>query len=105
LPKTAKYSIGLKIDTLFVETIELIAIATFLKKLEKLAYIKKANAKVDTIKVFVQILWELKLLETKEYAEIGEKIHTTGQMIGGWCGQVEKELKEKQNSPTKTGEK
>jgi len=85
---------------LFVETIELVSIATFLQKTEKLPYLKKATAKIDTIKVFVQILWEMKAVETKEYAEIGEKIDSSGKMLGGWRGQIEKQLEEKQNSPT-----
>ena len=68
LPKTTKYSIGLKIDNLFTETIEAVATATFLQKIQKLPYIKKANVKIDTIKVFFQILWDMKTIETKRYA-------------------------------------
>ena len=41
-------------------------------------------------------------MEIKQYGEISEKVDTTGKMIGGWYGQVEKQLKEKQNSPVIT---
>ncbi len=94
IPKTAKYSLGLKIDNLFIDTIEAISIAAFLQRAEKLPYLKRAIARVDTLKVFLQLVWEMKLLDTKQYAEISEKLSEVGKMLGGWYGQVVK-----QNSP------
>ncbi len=100
LPKTAKYSLGLKIDNLFIDIIEAISIAAFQQRAEKLPYLKRAVARVDTLKVFLQLLWEMKLMDTKQYAEISEKLADIGKMLGGWYGQVIK-----QNSPVGTGEK
>lgn len=100
LPKTAKYSLGLKIDNLLIDTIEAISIASFLQRAEKLPYLKRAIARVDTLKVFLQLVWEMKLLESKQYGEISEKVSEIGKMLGGWYGQVVK-----QNSPAGTGEK
>lgn len=100
LPKATKYSLGLKIDNLLIDTIEAIAIATFLQRAEKLPYLKKAIARVDTLKVFLQMTWEMKTLSTKQYADISEKLADVGKMLGGWYGQVVK-----QNSPTGAGEK
>jgi hypothetical protein len=100
LPKTVKYSLGLKIENLFIDSIEAISVATFLQRSEKLPYLKKAISRVDTLKVFLQMIWEMKLLDTKQYAEISEKLAAVGKMLGGWYGQVLK-----QNSPVGTGEK
>ena len=99
-PKPLRYSIGIKIDTLFVETIESLSIAGFLQKSDKLPYIKKSITKIDVIKVFIHIAWEMNLLELNQYANTSEKLDTIGKMIGGWQGQIEK-----QNSPAKAGEK
>ncbi len=103
-PKPLRYSIGLKIDTLFVEVIEYLSVAGFLQKSDKLPYLKKSITKMDTIKVFMHIAWEMNLLELSQYAKVSEKLDSIGSMIGGWQGQVEKEL-QKQNSPAKAGEK
>ncbi len=100
LPKTIKYSLGLKIDTLLIDTIEAISIAMFLQRSEKLPYLRRAITRVDTVKVFLQVLWEIKLLDTKQYAEISEKLSEVGKMLGGWYGQVDK-----QNSSVGTEEK
>lgn len=96
-PKPLRYSIGIKIDNLFVDTIESLSIAGFLQKTDKLPYLKKSIMKTDVIKVFIHIAWEMKLLELKQYTSISEKLNTIGKMIGGWHGQVEAQL-QKQNS-------
>jgi len=99
-PKTAKYSLGAKIDNLFLETIEAVAVASFLSGLEKLPYIKSSIGRVDTLKVFLQLAWEMKLINTEFYANISEQLINIGRMLGGWYGKTLK-----QNSPSKPGEK
>ncbi len=97
-PKTVKYSLGLKIDNLFIDTIEAISIATFLQRSEKLPYIKRAVTRIDTLKVFLQMVWEMELIDTQHYTDLSEKVADIGKMLGGWHGQVIK-----QNSPTLSG--
>ena len=98
LPKTHRYTLGQRIDSLFVEMIEAISIATFLDKTEKLPWIRLAIRKLDTTKVLFLILWETKSLDTKKYIHISKPLEEIGRMLGGWNGQVAKSL-EKQNSP------
>jgi hypothetical protein len=100
LPKTQKYSIGNKIDNLFVEIIEMTCSAIFLPKTEKLPYVKVAIRKLDTIKIMLMILWEFGILEDKKYITLSFPLNESGKMLGGWHGQLSK-----QNSPEKTGEK
>jgi hypothetical protein len=100
LPKPHRYSLGVKIDTLYIEVIEAMATAMFLPKEQKLSFVLMAIRKTDTIQVILQILWEMKSLDNKKYAVISEKMVTIGKMLGGWRGQLLK-----QNSPVKTREK
>ncbi len=79
---------------LFVETIEAVSVATFLDKQNKLQYLRLAIKKVDTLKIFLQIGWEIKAVDNKKYMIISEKIAEIGKMLGGWHNQVVK-----QNSP------
>ena len=100
LPKTHRYSLGGKIDILFIETIEAISIASFLSPAEKLPYIQLAIRKVDTLKILLLVLWETKSLDNKKYIALSVKMNEIGRMLGGWRGQIIK-----QNSPAKAGEK
>lgn len=74
-----------------METIEEVALASFTQDSEKMAHIKQALSLTDTLKIFLQIAWELKLLEVKHYAEISEKMDAVGKMLGGWYGQTFKQ--------------
>ena len=94
LEKTHKYTLGQKIDGLFIEIIESISLATFLDKTEKQPWIKFAIRKLDTIKILLLVLWETKSIDTKKYITLSEPINEIGKMLGGWNGQLNK-----QNSP------
>ncbi|MDP2656121.1 MAG: four helix bundle protein [bacterium] len=94
LPKTHRYSIGLRIDTLFVELIEATSIAGFLSREEKQPLVRIAIRKNDTIKIFLMVLWETGSLETKRYVTLSLPLEEIGRMLGGWNGQLQK-----QNSP------
>ena len=95
LPKIHKYSLGQKIDTLFIESIESISIASFLSKEEKLPYVRIGIRKIDTIKILFMILWEIKCIDNKKYIMISEKMNTVGKMLGGWSGQIVKQNSQK----------
>ena len=96
LPKTHKYSLGQKIDNLFIEIIEAVAIASFLARGEKMSYVWIAIRKLDTLKILLMVLWETKSLDNKKYIGLSVKIEEIGRMLGGWNGQLTK-----QNSPNK----
>ena len=90
LPKTHRYSLGVKIDTFFIETIEAVVAAAFFSKEEKLPYVRQAIRKLDTLKVLLLILWENKSLDNKKYIALSEKLSEVGRMLGGWQGQLQK---------------
>lgn len=95
LPKLHRYSLGQKIDTLFIEVIEAIVSACFLQRNEKIPYVRLAIRKLDALKILLMILWETKSLEDKKYISLSLKLDEIGRMLGGWHGQLQK-----QNSPT-----
>jgi len=97
IPKIHRYSLGEKIDKYFVEAIEAIVTASFLNQTEKLPYVRLAIRKLDTLKIFLMILWETKSLDNKKYIALSEKLDEIGRNLGGWLGKLSKDL-EKQNS-------
>ncbi len=91
LPKEHRFSLGIKIDNLFIEIIEFISGALYTNKDEKIFYIKTAIRKNDTFKLLLLILWETKSLDNKKYLILSEKIDEIGRMLGGWNGQIVKQ--------------
>jgi hypothetical protein len=96
LPKLHRHSLGQRIDTLLVETMETISTAGFLPPSEKLPYIRIAIRKVDTIRLLLMILWETKSIDDKKYIALSAQIEDVGKRLGGWSGQIIK-----QNSSSK----
>lgn len=94
LPKLHRHSLGQRIDSLFIETMEAISVASFLQKEEKLPWIKVAVRKIDTAKLLLMVLWETKSLDDKKYILLSTQLEEVGKMLGGWNGQISK-----QNSP------
>jgi len=96
IPKTHRYSLAQKIDTLFIDAIEAVITASFLPRDEKLPYVRLAIRKMDTLKIFLMMLWETKSLDNKKYIALSEKLNEVGRNLGGWYGKLLKE-----NSPQK----
>ena len=88
LPKTARYSLGSKIDTLFIQVIESLVTATYLAKEEKQPFVLKAIAKLDMLKFFLRVAWEIKVVDNKKYTTLSEELDEIGRMIGGWNRQL-----------------
>jgi len=59
-PKDSRYSLGIKIDSLIIEAVELILTASRLPKNQKLPCLQKAGARIDLLKFFLQLSWEIK---------------------------------------------
>ena len=90
LPKTHRHSLGERIDTLFIEIIESVSVASFLTKGEKLPYIRIAIRKLDTLRLLLMVIWETKSLDNKKYIALSVQLDEIGKMLGGWSGQLAK---------------
>ena len=82
--KDSRYTLGQKIDSLFLEVTENIIKAGYSDKVEKQIFLKRASVKLDLLKFFLQIAWEIKSLDNKKYINLSEKLNEVGKMLGGW---------------------
>ena len=80
----------MKIDNLYIETMEAVSTAAFLAPQEKIPYVRLATRKVDALKLLLMILWETKSIEAGRYIALSEKMDEVGKMLGGWQGQLAK---------------
>lgn len=83
-PCPTRYTLGAKIDNLFSDCLELALLAGYANREEKLKVVQKLSAKLDCLKFFLKILWEIKSLDHKKYAALSLPIAEVGKMIGGW---------------------
>jgi hypothetical protein len=91
LPQISRYTLGNRIDKLFIEIIESVSTATFLSREEKLLYVRISIRKLDTLKILLMMLWETKSMDNKKYIMLSEPLDEVGRMLGGWYGQLNKQ--------------
>jgi len=89
-PKTSRYTLGAKVDTLFLDTIEHILAAIYAPAQDKIRELGHSITTLDALKFFLQISWEIHSLDTKKYLALSEKLDEIGRMLGGWRKGLEK---------------
>lgn len=93
IPKISRYSIGIKIDILFADIIELVAAAQFEIKEKRVFTIASAITKNDTLKFMLFVLLELGALEKNKFFSLSLKMEEVGRMLYGWKNQALAQLK------------
>lgn len=82
--RNARFGIGTKIDVLFLDLLELLRKAVYTPINKKLIILEAVSDKIDSLRFFLQLLWETKLVPTKQYISLGAEIESIGKIIGGW---------------------
>ena len=78
-------TIGNRIDDIFLSLLQLIFKACFAyDKFEKLSLVSQAVGMCDLLKFILQISWEQKILNHKQYGEQILLLDEVGRMLGGW---------------------
>ena len=84
LEKLTRYTLGSRIDALFIECIELTLRAQYGTREEKSGLVRHVSMKFDSLKFFLQLLWEIHALPDNKYLELSRRFVDIGKMIGGW---------------------
>lgn len=64
--------------------LELLFIASYQSKLEKIPTLERALTSIDTLKFLLRITWDLGVLDDKKYAALSEGLEKVGRETGGW---------------------
>lgn len=75
---------GQKVDTLLIDILEYLHRASFSQMPVKVALLGDVLVKVDSLRFFFQLCWELKLIPNKQFSAYGQDIEEIGKMVGGW---------------------
>ncbi|MFO0702987.1 MAG: diversity-generating retroelement protein Avd [Candidatus Andersenbacteria bacterium] len=93
VPRFSRHTLGEKIDNLFLELLELLLRARYTAREQKVGVITAASAKLDTLKYLLQVAWQLKLIETRQYEHVSAPLVEVGKMLGGWHRQANQNLR------------
>lgn len=88
ISKMSRYTLGEKVDGLFLEIMELFYLASFLPREQKSQHLEEAVGKLDLLKFFIQLGWEIKMLDNAKYVALSEPLDEVGRMLGGWLRQM-----------------
>jgi hypothetical protein len=83
-PKQNRYTLGNKIDEVFLLAIEYCFLASYASKTTKLVHLERCISRVDLLKLLLQLAWEVRALDTKKYIALSEQLQEVGRMLGGW---------------------
>ncbi len=91
IPTLERHSLGIKTDSIFVETIHKTVSASLLSKDKKFPFVQDAILELGVLNFFITLLWEMGSIDTKKYSELSELLSEIGRMLGGWKNQLGKQ--------------
>lgn len=83
-PKTNRYSLGQKLDTITLEIFELLFRIPLYQKEQKIEILTNMSSKIDLLKIILRLSHDNKSLTTKAYLSLQEQLQEIGKMAGGW---------------------
>ena len=83
-----RFTLGSKIDEIFLSSIEYCFLASYSKITEKIILLDRCISRVDLLKLLIELAWDIHALDNKKYAEISERLFEIGRMLGGWRRQL-----------------
>ena len=90
IPKDLRYSLAIRIDSLFAQVLEGISLAQFATLDLRARYLTEAIGKNDTLKFMLYALNELKGIDESKFISLSVKTEEIGRMLYGWKLSVEK---------------
>jgi len=88
--KIQRHTLGEKTDELFLETLEWAFRASYLSGRQKVEAVDSAMVRLDLVKFFLLIAWEIEMLTDKQYAKLSAPLVEASKMLVGWKAYLEK---------------
>jgi hypothetical protein len=87
-PKTRRFTIGSKIDCVFLDAIEYSFRASYSTTDDKIKLLDHSITSVDLLKLLMQLAWENNDFDIGRYNHMGQYLFEIGKMQGGWRRQL-----------------
>lgn len=89
-PKHSRYALGSRVDQIFLNLLELLFAASYLPRCKKLELVDKSISKIDLIKFYLRLCWEMKLLNDNKFQIMAVKMEEIGRLAWAWKNNLEK---------------
>ena len=87
-PKRVRFTISSRIDNMALDILELIIEAAYTHR--KADILKKANLKLEKLRVLCRICHQRHYLSNRSYQYAIKEMYESGRMLGGWIKQRKK---------------
>ncbi|MDD3531661.1 MAG: four helix bundle protein [Candidatus Pacebacteria bacterium] len=84
MARSERFSIGNRIDSLWLDLLDSLRKATYSSANQKILALEASLRSVDAIRFFTQIAWEAELMAQSHFISLGNNIEEIGRMVGGW---------------------
>lgn len=84
IPKTARFTLGVRIEDKFLDLLELSYTSYFSEKDKKAEKLSECIFTIDILKFLVSTAWEGKFISNKQYENTTTKMDEIGKMFWGW---------------------
>ena len=83
-PRADRYSLGYKCESILLEVLDGLLMASTSDKIKKAAYLERVSVKINLFRVYIRLAKDIKAIENKKYIAIQEIVDEIGRMLGGW---------------------
>lgn len=84
MARSERFGIGDRIDSLWLDLLDTLRKAAFATPIEKISSLDEALRRIDSVRFFLQIAWESKLMSQSHFISLAKDIEEIGRMVGGW---------------------
>lgn len=84
MARDERFGIGKRIDELLLLALEHLREASYTSGNGKIILLGKVLQHTDLLRFFLQLAWEGKMIEQKQYLLLAVEIESLGKMVGGW---------------------
>ncbi|MFH1246541.1 MAG: four helix bundle protein [Candidatus Liptonbacteria bacterium] len=84
IAKGARYTLGARIENKFLDLLELSYATYFTEREKKPEKIAECILITDTLKFFISVAWEGRIISDKQCEDVAVKLEEIGKMLGGW---------------------
>jgi len=100
IPKTARFTLGARIENKFLDLLEFSYTSYFSKKEKRAEKITECIFVLDILKFMITTAWDGKFISNKQYEEIAVRLDEIGKMLWGWRKSLDSPQK---TAPSKRG--
>jgi len=88
VPKADRHTLWQRIESLTLEALEGILLASQLSKTQKLQPLEQVSVKLNMLRVLLRLAKDIKAIDLKKYATLEMIVDEMGRMLGGWIKSV-----------------